>query len=171
MKQKSFIVAGIIVILAAMVLIRLRIKPEIPPPPKTITTTATADGMNLKTETDPTQVFQKAFWRHPTSGDEILHAERREWSTEEGVKKWQWFIALRPGTELLEWLKTNPFSMTKTNSSGDFEKPPEWFPNSSTDFQIQRNAQGSFVLMLSADKKRLYATDSGLGFNPPGIAP
>jgi len=42
----------------------------------------------LNTSTDPTLVFQKAFWRRPDSHDKILHAERREWSEQgKGSKK------------------------------------------------------------------------------------
>jgi len=170
MKPQYYVIAGVIIIFTAAALVCLRTEPKIPPAPKT-TTTKTADGMNISINTDPTMVFQKAFWRHPTGGDEILHAERREWSAEGGVRKWQWFIAVRPGTQLLDWLKTNPFSITPTTSSGNLEAPPEWFRSSSADFQTQQNAGGSFILMLSADKKRLYSTDSGLEIKPPSIAP
>lgn len=149
----------------------LRPEAETPPAPKPTVTTATADGMKLTTATDPTLVFQKAFWRRPASDDQILHAERREWSTADGVQKWQWFIAVSPGPQLLEHLATNPFSLTTAPAAGKIEKPPAWFPKPSADFQIQQNAEGRFILMLSADHKQLYATDSGSGFAPPAIAP
>lgn len=167
MKPRDLIIAAAILVLAAVFLIRH--KPENSPSPKPAPTTATADGMELAIDTDPTQVFQKAFWRHPTSEDKILHAERREWSAEDGVQKWQWFIAVRPGPQLLEWLDTNPFSMAISSSANEIEKPPQWFPNSTKNFTVHKNTEGSFVLMLSSDRKNLYATDSGHGFTPPGV--
>jgi hypothetical protein len=171
MKAKCLLSAGFALVLAAVGVVVFKKTQESPPlqePIAATTTVVKVDGMDLITKTDSTWVFQKAFWRRPTSADKIFHAERREWSTEDGVKKWQWFIDLQPSPQLLEWLETNPFSMAKSASLGNFEKPPKWFPRSSSNFQIQQNAAGSFVIMLSPDKKHLYATDSGLGFQSPG---
>jgi hypothetical protein len=159
------------VILLMAVGVFLRKSPEIPPAPKPVATTSTDDGMKLVTTVDPALVFQKAFWRRPANEDKILHAERREWLSQDGVKKWQWYIAVSPGPQLLEWLKTNPFSLATTRSPGAFEKPPEWFPKSSHDFQVQQNVEARFTVMLSADGKQLYATDSGLGFSAPEATP
>lgn len=144
---------------------------EAPPAPPPATSTATADGMNLATATDPTLVFQRAFWRRPASDDQILHAERREWSTDGGVQKWQWFIAVSPSSQLLDYLETNPFSLLATRSASIPDQSPEWFPRPSSDFNIHQNAEGRFILMLSADQKHLYASDSGSGFSAPSIAP
>jgi hypothetical protein len=47
-------------------------------------------------ENDPVKIFQRAFWASPTGEDEILHAERREWSNADGVQKWQWFLVVEP---------------------------------------------------------------------------
>ena len=60
--------------------------------PPTTTTTANAE------------VFQKAFWKRPTDDDRILHAERREWSGEDGISRWQWFIAVQPSRQLTAYL-------------------------------------------------------------------
>ena len=136
-----------------------------------IISTATADGMKLVTNTDPTLVFQKAFWRRPSSDDKILHAERREWSSADGVQKWQWFISVRPGPQLLEWLKSNPFSLTSTESPPSPKQAPAWFPQKTGNFQTQQNTEGRFILMLSSDQKQLFATDSGEGFSEPSISP
>lgn len=168
MKPRYFIFALSLLGVSAVFL--LRKEPPLPPPPQA-TTTSTADGMSLTTETDPALVFQKAFWRRPTGDDQILHAERREWSTADGLQKWQWFIAVSPGPQLLEYLKTNPFSLSVTPSAGKIENPPVWFAKSAADFQIQQNSLGRFILMLSADGKSLYATDSGSGFAAPIATP
>jgi hypothetical protein len=170
MKSRYFVIAAAVILVVAAAAV-LRKSPEIAPAAKPTTTTATADDMSLMTATDPTLVFQKAFWRSPASDDQILHAERREWSAEDGVKKWQWFIAVKPGPQLLAWLKSNPFSLAPLKSAPTFEKPPAWFPKTSTDFQFQQNTEARLTLMLSADQKQLYATDSGFGFGPPITIP
>lgn len=144
---------------------------ETPPAPPPAASTALAAGMNLTTATDPTLVFQKAFWRRPASNDKILHAERREWSTDGGVQKWQWFIAVSPSPQLLDHLETNPFSLAATHSTGEIENPPGWFPKSSAGFRIYQNAEGRFTLIHSTDGKHLYATDSGSGFSAPSLTP
>ena len=169
MKPIYLIIVAAIIIVAVVFLLNVRKIPEDLAGSGPIITTVIDDGMKLTTNTDPTQVFQKAFWRRPTSDDQILHAERREWSAEDGVQKWQWFIAVRPGPQLLEWLDTNPFSMAISSSANEIEKPPQWFPNSPKDLTIHKNTGGSFVLMLSSDRKNLYATDSGHGFTPPVV--
>src|SRR4051794_12896768 len=58
----------------------------------------------LQTNLDAVEVFRRAFWRDPAAADHILHAERREWVSEEnGVRRWQWFIAVEPGLDLATW--------------------------------------------------------------------
>lgn len=172
MKRWEVICASAI-ILAVVAAAFLRKSPEPPPvpKPKPVMTSSTDDGMKLVAVTDPKLVFQKAFWRRPGDDDKILHAERREWSSGDGVRKWQWFIAVTPGSQLEEWLATNPFSLAAVKTPNAIEKPPEWFPKSPEGFQIQQNPEGRFILMRSADGKQLYATDSGQGFSAPGIAP
>ena len=58
-----------------------------------------------KVENDPAKVFQRAFWASPTDDDEILHAERREWSDAQGLRKWQWFLVVEPSAPLLKRLR------------------------------------------------------------------
>jgi hypothetical protein len=73
--KKRFLIPAAGVFLAIGVIVFLTQKTTRPPeslhPP--------SDQLVLKTLTDPTLVFQKAFWRRPESDDKILHAERREW--------------------------------------------------------------------------------------------
>lgn len=175
MKPRYLIIVGAIMIVVAVILINVikkteaSLAPAAPAAPAPTLTTVTDDGMKLTTNTDPTDVFQKAFWRHPTNDDQILHAERREWSVEDGVQQWQWFIAVRPGSELLVWLETNPFFMALSNSVDAVENPPAWFPESSDDFKIMKNTEGRFMIMLSSDQKLLYATDAGHGFTTTSV--
>ena len=49
-----------------------------------------------------TAVFQRAFWKRPTLDDTILQAELREWTDEENIPHWQWFIVLEPSADLLK---------------------------------------------------------------------
>ena len=129
------------------------------------------DRLALTTSTDPTLVFQKAFWRRPDSADKILHAERREWCEQgKDVREWQWFLAVQPSPELAEWLQTNPFSLPVSNDLYKYEEAapkPDWFPNDFAGFEIHKAPQGRFVLLFSAEKNLLYAMDSGAGFAPP----
>ena len=71
--------------------------------------TSAAHGSHppASTVTDPAIVFQKAFWKRPTSEDQILHAERREWQSQDGLSKWQWFITVKPGPALVAHLITD----------------------------------------------------------------
>lgn len=117
--------------------------------------------------TDPLVVFQKAFWRRADPRDLILHAERREWGTATtGIKRWQWFIAVKPGPALRDWLGGNPFLLADTKSPADLDAPPAWFPKPSKEFIIQQKPEGGLTLIWSADLQSLYACDSGGGFAP-----
>ncbi|GAA5117680.1 hypothetical protein JIN84_17025 [Luteolibacter yonseiensis] len=171
MERRTIIITAVVIlIVTTAVILRKSLEPT-PQPKPAPTVSKEDDGTKLVTTTDPALVFQKAFWRRPAADDRILHAERREWSSQDGVKKWQWYIAVSPGPQLLAWLKTNPFSLSDVRSAGRFENRPGWFPEETHGYQIQRNAEGRFTVMLSTDGRHLYATDSGQGFTAPEIAP
>ena len=81
--------------------------PVSPPPgssrvePVETTAPPPEENVTLRTNDDPQEVFQRAFWRRPTADERILHAERREWvSEEDGVRRWQWFLAVEPSGAL-----------------------------------------------------------------------
>ena len=165
--KKRFLITAAGVFLAIGVIVFLTQKP-----PKALEIPQfLSDQLVLNTSTDPTLVFQKAFWRRPDSADKILHAERREWSGQgKDVREWQWFLAVNPSPNLAEWLKTNPFSLPVFNDLYKYEgsaPKPDWFPNDFAGFEIHKAPQGRFVLLFSAEKNLLYAIDSGAGFAPP----
>ena len=165
--KKRFLITAAGVFLAIGVIVFLTQKP-----PKALEIPQfLSDQLVLNTSTDPTLVFQKAFWRRPDSADKILHAERREWSQQgKDVREWQWFLAVNPSPNLAEWLKTNPFSLPVSNDLYKYEEAapkPDWFPNDFVGFEIHKAPQGRFVLLFSAEKNLLYAIDSGAGFAPP----
>ena len=165
--KKRFLITAAGVFLAIGVIVFLTQKP-----PKALEIPQfLSDQLVLNTSTDPTLVFQKAFWRRPDSADKILHAERREWSQQgKDVREWQWFLAVNPSPNLAEWLKTNPFSLPVFNDLYKYEgsaPKPDWFPNDFAGFEIHKAPQGRFVLLFSAEKNLLYAIDSGAGFAPP----
>lgn len=186
MKRVSLVIVGLLLILAAATITFFRINSKISTTTKPHSTVFVANGMKLSTNmdpvdaangmklstnTDPVEVFRRAFWRHPTDDDQILNAERREWSGESGVQKWQWYITVRPGSQLLEWLENNPFSMKISTSQVEIESPPAWYPHPTDSCKVYVNAEGGFVLVFSADRNLLYATDSGLGFTAPSEYP
>ena len=71
------------------------------------------EEVGLRTDTDPGEIFQRAFWRSPSADDRIVHAERREWSNDDnGVRHWEWFLEVEPGDKLVSWLREeNPFRL------------------------------------------------------------
>jgi len=127
-------------------------------------------GLHLETNRNAEAVFQRAFWRAPTPEDEILHAERREWvSDDDGVRRWQWFLAVKPGQTLNDWLRQeNPF-LTSAIDPGDYQPPtssPSWFPSPAilARSEIQRHGANGITLIFDTHENHLYATDSGGGF-------
>jgi hypothetical protein len=115
------------------------------------------------TNTNPTEVFQRAFWKHPSPADQILHAERREWAGGEGVKRWQWFIVVEASPELMKHLRQdNAFGLIPAESLGIVENPPEWFTPPPAD--VFRAPNGNLRLAFSKTKPLLYAMDMGGGF-------
>jgi len=141
-------------------------EPEVPPPAEH----PEAPGAILETNRDAEAVFQRAFWRAPTPDDEILHAERREWvSDDDGVRRWQWFLAVKPGQTLNDWLRQeNPF-LTSAIDPGDYQPPtssPSWFPSPAilARSEIQRHGANGITLIFDTQENHLYATDSGGGF-------
>jgi hypothetical protein len=138
---------------------------------------ATSEAANLVEGTGassmpPEEVFKRALWRRPAPEDTILHAERREWPTDQtqGVDRWQWFLAVKPGPSLKKWLREqNPFSVSPV---GYAEAPvmngaPAWFPSDLSDYIIHTGGTtGSLVFLWSRRGDTLYATGSGTGFAP-----
>jgi hypothetical protein len=118
---------------------------------------------------DPTDIFQRAFWRHPTEADHILHAERHEWENETGLQRWAWYIVLQPSPELITHLRqTNPFQL-QANSvplSG-LPATPDWFQPPSDSEHLSRT---DLHLLFTPGDQLLYATASGQGFMPPVTA-
>jgi hypothetical protein len=133
-----------------------------------------ANEMTLTTTNDSILVFQKAFWRYPQAEDEILHAERREWSNpKEGVKKWQWFLMIRPGPELRAWLESNPFllaSVSPPKPITGFAPSPTWFKTAGDSALRHQSNHEHFTISFSPDYQVVYATDAGFGLDPE-VAP
>ncbi len=122
--------------------------------------------------TNPTVVFERAFWKHPSADDHILHAERREWSGGDGVKKWQWFIAVQPSPQLVKYLRDdNAFNLAPAKASSAGKDAPEWFRFASGEVEAFTDTAGSMALAFSKAGNVLYATDSGAGFRPGTAEP
>jgi hypothetical protein len=117
------------------------------------------------TLTDPVEVFQRAFWKRPAADDKILHAERREWSDDDGVQKWQWFIAVKPSTELLKHLRDdNAFGLVSAAAESPSDDSPTWFTYNPKKFDSLQDPHGEMCVMFAKSGKRLLATGSGGGF-------
>jgi len=116
--------------------------------------------------TDNTAIFRQAFWKNPGPEDQILHAERREWSAADGLKKWQWFIVVKPSPLLAKYLREdNAFSLVQSEAVGIPNDAPSWFRHDADKIDLHlKSPMGGMSLAFSDDL--LYATDSGDGFRP-----
>lgn len=127
------------------------------------------------TNTDAAEVFKRAFWKRPTEDDHILHAERREWADEDGVARWQWFIAVDPSEQLASYLHgENPFSMVAPEGEAVMpsEPRPAWFPETAEGYTVRQSRDGQMLFLTDAKTGRLYASSQGRGFaRPVGVSP
>ena len=125
----------------------------------------------------PEDVFRRAFWRHPTAHDQIVHAERREERTGDGsaVERWSWFIELHPSPELLAALRDPEVfgllpqqpdvSTAAAVAARELTETPAWFPSETSErFEILRRPDGAFVALYDPAAQTLYAADAGHGF-------
>ena len=125
-----------------------------------------------KVDHDPVKVFQRAFWASPTSEDKILHAERREWSDTQGVRKWQWFLVVEPSAALLKRLRDdNAFGLAPASSAADIADAPKWFAFDAKEIVVMKSPSSEMQLIFSKGGKVLHASDSGLGFRPGAPEP
>lgn len=121
---------------------------------------------------DPAEVFRRAFWQLPGEGDKILHAERREWSDADGIKRWQWFLVVEPSPELVKYLRTdNAFGLMPIPSAPEIENMPDWFIAGSAEFDVLKAPNGNMTLFFHQTKSLLHATSSGTGFRPSVTSP
>ena len=103
---------------------------------------------------DPKLVFQRAFWRSPVAGDEIVHAERYEWHDAGGVTKWRWFMEIKPSPELIRYLRDeNAFGLIRTSSVVLTDEKPAWFDFKSTEAVVMKSAQTKLQLIFMAAEK------------------
>ncbi len=114
---------------------------------------------------EPAELFRRAFWQRPGTGDKILHAERREWTDADGLKRWQWFLVVEPSPELVKYLREdNAFGLVPGSAGSLNPEPPSWFVFKPDEFSIFRAPHSGMRLMFSKTENLLYATDSGQGF-------
>jgi len=115
--------------------------------------------------TEPTAIFKRAFWRAPSAGDEILHAERREWADAGGVTKWQWFIVVKASPELLKYLRDdNAFGLIPAKAALLPDEKPQWFSFNPNEVAVLKSRHGKMQLVFQTQDNTLYASDAGGGF-------
>ena len=117
------------------------------------------------TVTDPGKIFERAFWRRPMPDDQILNAERREWSDEDGLQRWQWFLVVRASADLMKYLRDeNAFGLVPSSAAPVVSKAPDWFRYDPEEVTAMKGPQTSMELMFSQEDRTIYATASGRGF-------
>lgn len=127
---------------------------------------ASSAGLPTTTNSDPVEVFQRAFWKRPTATDEIIHAERREWKDAESVTRWQWFIQVKPSPELVRHLITeNAFNLVPASASPSVESAPDWFQASSKSARALHSTGTEMLIIFDQENNIITATDNGGGFH------
>jgi len=133
-------------------------------PPKQVPAISWVGAPPDRVVMDPRLVFQRAFWRSPAAGDEIVHAERYEWHDADGVTKWHWFMEIKPSPELIKYLRDdNAFGLTRTSSVTWSDERPAWFNFDSSQAVVMNSTQAKLQLIFKAAENTLYASDSGAG--------
>ena len=123
------------------------------------------NGPPTLTVTDGTEIFKKAFWRQPTLEDEILHAERHEWSDAGGLLRWQWFLVVKASPGLIKYLRDdNAFGLAPAATMAAVAEAPSWFNYEADDVTTLMGPGSGLRLMFSKSGNRLYATAAGQGF-------
>ncbi len=139
------------------------------PAPDTAHNEPSANESGLAVVTDGVEIFQKVLWREPQPDDRILHAERRQWSEGGSLTRWQWFLHVQAGKDLIAYLRdANAFGLVATDQA-DISDAPTWFPKDHQHYEIQRAGQLVFLFRKGSDE--FYASSQGKGFTKPLPAP
>ena len=118
------------------------------------------------------EVFRRAFWRHPAPMDRILQAELREWKDAGAVSRWSWHLRFIPGPKLREDLLDGRIFPFRKIAQDDLESRlaacarPAWAPKTKTVFMTDPMMAGSLLLLQENDEV-WYAEDHGSGFAKP----
>jgi hypothetical protein len=133
--------------------------------PMTPSTIVWRQAAPTTTVTDAEEIFKRAFWRLPSSEDEILQAERHEWRDADGLQRWQWFLVVKASPKLIKDLRDdNAFGLVPGSVGSLNPEAPDWFVFKPDDFSVFRSPHSGMRLMFSKTDNTLYATDSGRGF-------
>lgn len=117
------------------------------------------------TVTDAEEIFKKGFWRRPTPDDLILHAERHEWSDENGLQRWQWFLVVEASESLIQYLRDdNAFGLVAASKVVQVDDAPAWFRFDPEKVSTLQSPNSGMRLWFNKTDNTLYATASGRGF-------
>lgn len=123
------------------------------------------DGPPNLLSRDAEEIFKKAFWRRPSSLDQIQQAERHEWRDADGLKRWQWFLVVKASPDLIKYLRDdNAFGLVAASEAPEVTEAPGWFQFKRKEVTVLQSRHAGMRLMFSKSDNTLYATDSGRGF-------
>lgn len=161
MDRRFFLITSTVVLVTAFAAWQLRPGDR---PATAELAVVTGPAPDVKT-VDPVAVFQRAFWKRPTEADRILNAERREWQDEGAVSRWQWFLEVEPSPALVAYLREdNAFRLSTKKPSKIPRDAPKWFIRDFQGAHVMVARQGGMQLIFMPGNSKLYAMDSGGGF-------
>lgn len=136
-----------------------------PPVPKEEAPILWRDGPPDLLSRDAEEIFKKALWRRPSPEDEILHAQRHEWSDDEGVNRWQWFLVIGASPDLIKYLRDdNAFGLIPGRAD-PISEAPAWFTFNPADVSVLKASHSGMQLIFSKSDNTVYAQAHGLGFS------
>ncbi len=176
MKRKWLMLVAVLAVVLGTLIALQRLRPTPATAPETIIITE-APGKTILVTQAPTEIFRRAFWRHPTATDRIIHAERREWVDQGDVQRWQWFLQLSPSAELLAALRDGEslglLRVIAPRNASIAVVTPDWFASATAIAadEIYQNPAGGLTIFYRANDNMLFAADAGAGFAPPATIP
>lgn len=171
MRKSSIILSATVIAVSAITAISIAVFPRQKEPKANDKVTPAQRNIPRSppttTRIDPIEVFQKAFWKRPTDADKILHAERREWTEAGDIRKWEWFLVVKPSPPLLKHLiEENAFNLPACRTSPPGDEAPAWFTYDPSRLETIGAARAGLRLSFDKTSGLLYATDRGGGFQP-----
>ena len=139
-------------------------QPKATPPSPEITPPSITPNLTEQKLTDEVEIFRRTLWRHPTSEDIILKAERSHWIDKDSkVQHWRTHLEINPSETLKDHLAKNPFRLNKASPAEISHLNLPLTANTT----IQTSPDQTLTLIYNPEQNHLTAIGQGQGFRPP----